>query len=210
MSEQPGAEAEAQPLDGRTARAVRTKQAVVDALLELLEEGDLRPTAPRIAERAGVSLRSVFQHFTDLDTLFRAAAERHFLRYADLHRTVPREGATDVRIRRFCSQRAELWEAIGPVRRAAELNEPFSDELGTLLDLSRQAYRTEIEWVFAAELDGLDAPDRRRVLDVLDTAAAMSAWTHQRYLLGHSVRRVVESMELAFRSVLAGAAGPGA
>ena len=44
------------PLDGRLARSARTRHAVVDALLDLLGEGDLRPTAARIAERAGVSL----------------------------------------------------------------------------------------------------------------------------------------------------------
>src|SRR5437870_4843088 len=60
--------------DGRTARGQRTRAAVVDALLALLEEGDLRPPAPRIADRAGVSLRSVFQHFADRETLFAAVA----------------------------------------------------------------------------------------------------------------------------------------
>ena len=45
-------------VDGRLGRGTRARTAVVDALLDLIEEGDLRPTAPRIAERAGVSLRS--------------------------------------------------------------------------------------------------------------------------------------------------------
>ena len=53
-------------IDGRLARSARTRHAVVDALLDLLGEGDLRPTAARIAERAGVSLRIVFHHFEDL------------------------------------------------------------------------------------------------------------------------------------------------
>src|SRR4051812_40199139 len=44
--------------DGRNVRAERTRKAVVEALLELLDEGDVRPTAERIAVRAGVSERS--------------------------------------------------------------------------------------------------------------------------------------------------------
>src|SRR3989304_5263636 len=60
--------------DGRSARAARTRDAVVEALLTLIEEGDLRPTAQRVAEHARVSLRSVFQHFRDLESLFAAAA----------------------------------------------------------------------------------------------------------------------------------------
>ena len=65
-----------EPIDGRTARAVRTKDAIVDATLALIDDGDLRPTGPRIAERAGVSVRSIFQHFDDLDALFSAVGER--------------------------------------------------------------------------------------------------------------------------------------
>ena len=45
-------ESEALPSDGRAARAARTRAAIVDALLALLEEGDLQPTANRIADRA--------------------------------------------------------------------------------------------------------------------------------------------------------------
>ena len=56
---------EAPPRDGRAARALRTRQAVADALLRLLEEGELRPTSRMIAEKAGVSERTIFQHFED-------------------------------------------------------------------------------------------------------------------------------------------------
>src|ERR1044072_5768679 len=64
--------------DGRSARAARTRDAVVEALLSLLDEGNLRPTARQVAERAGVSLRSVYVHFDDLEDLFTAAAHRFF------------------------------------------------------------------------------------------------------------------------------------
>ena len=63
--------------DGRSARSQRTRNAVVDALLDLNREGNLRPTAREIAERANVSLRSVYVHFDDLEDLFLAAAKRH-------------------------------------------------------------------------------------------------------------------------------------
>src|SRR5262245_42069407 len=62
-------------IDGRTARSMRTKAAIVDACLALVDAGDLRPTAPRVAEKAGVSVRSVFQHFADLDSLFAAVGD---------------------------------------------------------------------------------------------------------------------------------------
>jgi AcrR family transcriptional regulator len=63
--------------DGRATRAERTRIAVVDALLSLNEQGNLRPTAREIAAEAGVSLRSIYVHFDDVEALFIAAAIRH-------------------------------------------------------------------------------------------------------------------------------------
>src|SRR3546814_6231042 len=75
----------AAPVDGRTLRAMRTREAIFDATFSLIDEGDLRPTAPRVAERAGVSVRSVFQHFDDLESLHaeigRAACRARGCRY---------------------------------------------------------------------------------------------------------------------------------
>ena len=69
-----------QTRDGRSVRAERTRTAIVDALLSLLDEGDVKPTAERVASRAKVSERSVFQHFSDREALFEAAAQRQFER----------------------------------------------------------------------------------------------------------------------------------
>ena len=66
----------AEKIDGRTARARRTREAIVDATLALLDAGNLRPSADEIAERAGVSPRSIFQHFGDRETLQRAVGAR--------------------------------------------------------------------------------------------------------------------------------------
>jgi len=65
-------------VDGRRLRGARTKQRVIDALLELVREGNLNPRVGEIAERAGCVARSIFDHFVAIDKLHGAAAE-----YAD-------------------------------------------------------------------------------------------------------------------------------
>src|SRR5438034_7102235 len=105
--------------DGRTARAQRTRDAVVDSLLELVREGELRPTAPRIAERAGVSLRSVFQHFSDLEALYAVAAERQLVMIAGLVRRLSPTGPLDDRLEAFVGQRSRVLEALTSVQRAS-------------------------------------------------------------------------------------------
>ena len=63
-----GETAPARP-DGRRASRERNRIAVVDALLDLYAEGNLRPGAGEVARRAGLSRRSVFRYFDDLDDL---------------------------------------------------------------------------------------------------------------------------------------------
>src|SRR5690606_17805644 len=72
------------PVDGRTLRALRTRESIVDATIAQIDDGDLRPTAPRVAALAGVSVRTVFQHFAVLEALHAAGAERLAARLAAL------------------------------------------------------------------------------------------------------------------------------
>lgn len=58
-------------IDGRRLRSERSKKAILAACVELMEEGQLVPTAQMISDRADVPIRSFFRHFPDMQTLFR-------------------------------------------------------------------------------------------------------------------------------------------
>lgn len=186
--------------DGRTLRSLRTRTAVVDALLELIDEGDLRPPAPRIAERAGVSLRSVFQHFRDLEGLFSFATDRQLERIGALVRPLPTTGPLDERLDAFIDQRVTIYEAVTPVRRAALAQEPFSPHAVAARDRILAVARAELERTFAAELTGAP-PDH---LEALDAAASWQVWEALRNHQGLDVdgarkvlRRLLHSLLLA-------------
>ena len=70
--------------DGRRLRRERNRLAVVDALLDLYREGNLRPGTDEIATRAGLSPRSLFRYFDDVDDLTGAAVARQLARARDL------------------------------------------------------------------------------------------------------------------------------
>jgi TetR/AcrR family transcriptional regulator of autoinduction and epiphytic fitness len=170
------ASASARATDGRTARSAKTRDAIADALLDLLTEGNLRPTAREIAARAGVSLRSVYVHFDDLEGLYCVAAARHFERVAPMLDPVQSSGTLRDRAVALVDRRVRLYDKIGAVGRATERQAPFSPTLNRIV---RQAYagsRRELDRVFAVELDTCSPEARAANLAVLDVLVGPRAW----------------------------------
>jgi len=195
------------PRDGRSARAQRTRQAVADALLELLEEGEIRPTSRLIAEKAGVSERTIFQHFEDLQTLFSVAARRlgnRVFRNLDI---IGADGPFEQRLVGYLDELIYMHETVTPVRRASRLHEPFSPILDRSLRSWREALRKGIEKVFALELERLSVEDQPRVVEGLALLATWSSWENMRRHSDLSVADARGVLALAFRLML-GEGGP--
>lgn len=188
-------------IDGRTARAQRTRRAIVDALLALIEDGDLAPTAPRIAGRAGVSLRSIYQHFEDLEALFGAASTLYTERVLSMATPIDPNGPLVQRLQLFTRQRGRILEAMTPVRRAALLQEPFSVQLRESRRRMEALGRAEVARVFGSELDAVPGADRREVHAALEAASGWSAWEHLR-TTGLSVDEVERVMHRTMCALL--------
>ena len=191
------------PLDGRLARSARTRHAVVDALLDLLNEGDLRPTAARIAERAGVSLRIVFHHFDDLEAIYSELADRQTERVKPL--TAPISVALPFarRVEKFAAQRGRLLETLSPVRRSAVLMEPFRPSLARQLKHARDLTRAAAIAAFAPELSKLAADEKRATVAALDVATSWVAWEQMRRHQGLSETEARTVMATTIRALLA-------
>jgi TetR/AcrR family transcriptional regulator, regulator of autoinduction and epiphytic fitness len=157
-----------QRVDGRTARSERTRNAIVDAHVQLIGEGDLRPTADRIAKLAGVSLRALWSHFADMEALFAASGQRILERRDAAFQPVSPDLPLTRRIEAYCRQRARMLEQIAPAAKAAALKEPFSPALQHYRRSHIERVRDELRTLFAPELKG----DQVR----LDALTAISMW----------------------------------
>jgi AcrR family transcriptional regulator len=176
-----------QTVDGRTARSARTRAAVVTAVLELVRDGNPRPTAKEIAARAGISLRSVYVHFDDLDDLFAAAGARQSEEVAHLLYAVDAGLPLPDRIDAIVRQRALLWEALAPVRRAALVWASSSPALQKgNRRITHRAIR-DLARVFAAELDRRPPEHAPLVLEAMNVASSSGAWEVLRTDRGLSV-----------------------
>jgi AcrR family transcriptional regulator len=163
-------------LDGRRARRGRNREAVVDALLGLFREGDLNPSAAAVAERSGVSLRSVFRYFDDLDEMGRIAIARHTQNVQHLF-ALPKlgEGGRDERIRRLVDHRVTLHQEVAPVVRATMLRAPFQPVIAAGLAERRDFLRRQVEEHFAPELAKVDPADRYAIAAAVDALTGFEA-----------------------------------
>jgi TetR/AcrR family transcriptional regulator, regulator of autoinduction and epiphytic fitness len=193
---------EVEPEDGRKARALRTETAIVEALLALLAEGDLKPSTGSIAARAGVSERSVFAHFGSRESLLQALSLRQGERIAALVDHLPDSGPLEDRLAAFIEQRTRVLEFITPFRRAGLLIEHESATTHRNMQAMRALKRGEVERVFAIELDALHAGERRAVAAALAAAAAWTTWENLRAHQALSPPEASAAMTKTMRALL--------
>ncbi len=107
--------------DGRRERSRSSRAKIVQAMFDLVARGDVAPSAARVADHAGVGLRTVFRHFDDMDSLYREMSERIEAQVRPLV-TMPFTGATwRERLLELTERRAQVFEAILPHRISANL-----------------------------------------------------------------------------------------
>jgi AcrR family transcriptional regulator len=150
--------------DGRRARSERSKQAIIDASLALMEEGNLIPTAQQVSDRAGVGIRSFFRHFEDMETLFatiddqiRETTEALFLggdrdgtlEERILHAVERHAGGYEARSNMVCSTSAQLWRYETLRKNYARYQRGLRKDLDDWLPELKQLTRHEREAVDA-------------------------------------------------------------
>jgi AcrR family transcriptional regulator len=98
--------------DGRIQRSERSRQVIIDALLALINEGVLTPTAQQVADRASVAIRTVFRHFDDMEALYAEvdAAIRPF--YEGMFLNVDRTGSLAERVLHAVECHADAYEQL--------------------------------------------------------------------------------------------------
>lgn len=198
IAEEPG-----ERVDGRRAGRDRNRLAVVDALLDLYAEGNLRPGADEVAKRAGLSRRSVFRYFDDLDDLDRTAIARQQERVRPLWDIKGLgEGSLADRIAAMASMRCSLFETVAPAARVSRMRAPIHPVIASELGESRKLFIRQVERQFAPELEALAPAERKRMVAALDVACSFEAFDLMRAAHGMTVPQVREAMAAALGALL--------
>ena len=162
---------------------------MLDAVIELFTEGDFDPNPDVVAQRVGVSARSVYRYFEDHDALVRAAIDRKQEQVRPLfviHEIG--EGDLDGRIERFVDSRLRLYEAIAPAARVARARATVVPIMREQIEQTRRRLRQQVEKHFAPELRALDPRGRRAASGAVDTLSEFESLDHLRLHRGFSER----------------------
>lgn len=196
-----GQAARSDRVDGRVARGERNRDRIVTAAIALVRGGDQHPTAERIAEEAGVGVRSVFRHFEDLDGLFRAITARVEEEIVPLADNSPIEGGLDARIHELVRRRVRVYEVVAPFRRAARAYRNQSASLRIGHELLDHWHRAQLVRGLATELTGADDD----LLETLDAMASFETWDRLRTDQNLSRERARRVMVFALGAAIVGA-----
>jgi AcrR family transcriptional regulator len=162
---------DASQTDGRRARSETSRAKIVAAMLDLVGKGDIAPSAARVAETAGVGLRSVFRHFDDMDALYREmsqAIEAQVLPMA----LKPLTGATwRERLLEIIERRVLVFETILPFRISANIKRFQSEFLMQDYRRMLRLERTSLEAILPAHVRA-DIP----LVDALNVPLSFQTW----------------------------------
>jgi TetR/AcrR family transcriptional regulator, regulator of autoinduction and epiphytic fitness len=191
--------------DGRRVRRTRNVASVVEALIALFHEGEVHPTAQQLADRSGVSLRSVFRYFDDMQDLVVRAIELHVARCEPLFRlpAQPPLASLDERIARIAAHRVRLYFALAPIVRAARVRQHELPAVAELAAERRQLLQDQTEAWFAPELGRAALDERPVVLGCLDTALQFESAEHLDLRMGLDPDAIERAFRLSASRILA-------
>jgi AcrR family transcriptional regulator len=133
------------PKDGRRRRSQNSRDKIVAAMLELVAEGRITPSADEVASRAKVGLRTVFRHFADMESLYAALthtiAEQYEMWLIPFDSSDWREQLVEV-----VERRTATYERLLPFKRAGDAHRHMSPAMQShyahVLGIMRQRLRT--------------------------------------------------------------------
>ena len=188
---------------GRGDRVARTRESIVASALALAAAGQVAPIVRDIAQMAGVSARTVFQHFADTAELYVAVLGRVLAALVGEAPEIAAAGPVETRIASMINQCADRYEQLRPMWTFVETLQRRSPEAADMISQIYSANTANLSQAFAPELGAMPAESRQPTLTALDLAIAPESCVVLRQRLGLSVEQSREELSFVVQSVFA-------
>lgn len=184
-------------VDGRRVRGHENRRKIIEAMLALIGEGAISPSAEDVAARAEVGLRTVFRHFDDMDSLYRELSARMTAELMPIASASMPEGGWRVRLAELVERRARVFEKMMPMKVAADVHRHRSaflrDEHAKLGHLQRETLQAALS---------TDPVRDKLCFEALDLLMSFDAWRHMRQDQSLSVAQSKKLLWMAITSLL--------
>nr|WP_070959946.1 TetR/AcrR family transcriptional regulator [Hyphomonas sp. Mor2] len=184
--------------DGRRQRSDRSRRRIIEALFDLISEGDMSPSAVSVAERANVGLRTVFRHFEDMDSIYDEMT-------AELTDVVmpkvmaPFEATTwQARVMECVDRRAEIYELVFPMRICMSLRRFQSKFLEEQYERDTKLARSLLKSILPKAV-----LSDRELFGAIETVLDFSTWRQLRQDQNRSVESAKASLRLMLKGLIA-------
>ncbi len=192
--------------DGRSARRERNRDAVLDALIDLTGEGVVDPSIDDIAERAGVSYRSVYRYFSDRSEMMDAATDRAMAWIQPLVQKASGDAdpgdPLERRIDAMVDARVALYFQIAEMVRSAMMQSFSNRKIHEHLRNARRISRGQIHDQFHNELKEFTPQECELRITVIDQVLSFMAIDYVIHERKHSRAELVRYLRGALRVAL--------
>lgn len=164
-------------VDGRRARRMRGRLAVINAMIDLVLEGRVPPTTEEVAARAGVSAATLFRYFENLDELREQATAHYFERFSDAFE-VPNigEGPLEDLISTFVRCRVRQHEITEHMARLTRSRALVTPDMDATVHRLRATQSDQIRLHFAEQLAELPPAKREDAVAIVAALTSFESW----------------------------------
>lgn len=184
--------------DGRRQRSDRSRRRIIEALFDLIDDGNMSPSAVNVAARAKVGLRTVFRHFEDMDSIYDEMTAE--LTEAVMPKIMAPYETTGWRNRLIESveKRADIYEMVFPMKVCMSLRRFQSDFIKTRYEKDVALGRSTLKAILPKEI-----VSNRTLFAALETTLAFTTWRRLRQDQNLSVESAKQSIRLILTSLIA-------
>lgn len=161
--------------DGRNRRSAETRRKIIEAAKQMISESGTAPTVVGVAKRADVSVRSVFQHFGDVESLFVTVFDS--VREGAIRLQPPSgEAPLPARIDVVIDHLSEMFDKVVPLRIAAGQFGDTNQALVERRESARKDVAAFVRQAFAPEFADLDESAKAELVAAFEAVLSVDAW----------------------------------
>ena len=185
------------PTDGRKLRSHDSQQRIVAAMLDLIGNGLVSPSAEQVSARAGVGLRSVFRHFKDMESLHQAISHILASRLTEVAHQPFVAMDWQGQCLELVDRRAGIYEKMAPFLRAGQAHRHGS----AVLQAGHVKFVAALRSIL---IDRLPSEARRdtKVIEAIDLLLSFDAWQRLRVDQRPSVPNAKVVLKQSLRAIL--------